>query len=123
MAKSDKLRADSHSDKLRIEIIRAIESLSTGGGSGNATEAKQDVMIGEMTGYILPISSVEYTDSIDHSTTAGKNTVMITCVNGTESINGIVRPSGIYTYQPTMNDTVDSITVNANNGQLIIDEV
>jgi hypothetical protein len=71
-------------------------------------------------GSILGISSVEYTDSSDHGTVAGKNTVMITCTSGVESIDGIVMPAGVYTFQPTLNNTVGEITVNANSGRIII---
>lgn len=69
----------------------------------------------------LTLTSTSYTDASNHITIAGKNTVMITCVTGVELINGIMRPAGVYTFQPTLNNTVAAITVNADGGQIIID--
>ena len=71
----------------------------------------------------LTLASVDYTDAINHVTTAGKNTVMITCDTGVESINGVVRLAGVYTFQPNLSDTVAAITVNANSGRIIVDEL
>ena len=72
---------------------------------------------------LLSLASASYIDSTARQTTSGKNTVMFTCVTGVEEINGIVRPAGVYTYQPTLNNVVNIINYNANDGQIILDEL
>ena len=82
MEKSDNLNPTSASDKLLVEIVRAIETTNNifgKGGSGSTTP--------------LVLNSVEYTSAGIQTTTAGKNTVMITCVDGVEKINDIVMPA------------------------------
>lgn len=104
--------------------LAAIETLLTSiDGKDLATETTLAAIQSLLTGSNKTLGSVAYTDAINHATTAGKNTVMITCETGVESINGIVRPAGIYTYQPTGKDGVAAITVNANNGRIIVDEL
>jgi len=122
--KSDKIKQSSVSDALRVAILRELEVLNGGiPGSGGATEVTLNAILALLTGTNLTLGSVEYTDAINHDTTAGKNTVMITCTDNLGSINGVVRPAGIYTYQPTGEDKNDVIVVNANNGKMIIDEL
>ena len=109
--------------------------LGNQGGGGNAGnkrsnhnhEHRQLLALGATSAAlaesVLTHSAVSYTDAINHNTTSGKNTVMITCVTGVEDIAGIVRPAGVYTFQPTLNNTVAVIVVNANGGEVIIDEL
>ena len=113
MLRSEKIPSPSVSDKIRVAILRELEILNGGTPSGG----------GGAVGRTLALASVEYTDAVDHTTTSGLNTVMITCVTGKESIEGIVRPAGVYTFQPNLSNNVDAITVNANLGQIIVDEL
>lgn len=121
--KSDKIVQSSVSDKIRVAILSELEDLVTLGGGGMATEATLASILALLTGADLSLSSIDYTDAINHNTTASKNTVMITCETGVESIGGVVRKAGIYTFQPTGEDKNDVIVVNANNGRIVVDEL
>lgn len=101
----------------------AIVLLTTIAGLDFATETTLASILSKLTGSNLPLGAVRYTDGVNHNTTAGKNTVMITCETGVETIAGVVRPIGIYTYQPTGDDKNAIIVVNANSGALIVDEL
>lgn len=111
--KSDTIKATSVSDRIRVAILSTLEDILVSVNS----------ILTSITGTNLSLNSVSYTDAASHDTTIGKNTVMITCKTGVEEINGIVRPAGVYTYQPTGKDKNNVISVNANSGQIIIDEL
>ena len=110
--KSDKIAPASASDNIRIAILRELE-IFNGKLPGN----------GSLTPTARTLASQDLTVAGNVDTTIGVNTVMITCVDGVESINGIIRPAGVYTFQPNLNDTVNAITVNPNAGRIIIDEL
>lgn len=93
------------------------------GGAGLATEITLAAVLALLTGSNLSLGTSEYTDAVNHNTTAGKNTVMITCTDSSGSINGVIRPAGIYTFQPTGDDKNAIIIVNANGGRIIVDEL
>jgi hypothetical protein len=104
-------------------ILAELVALNTNDFATEATLASVET---ELTGGGLGLGTTEYTDASNHNTTAGKNTVMIICATGVEEINGIVHPAGAYTFQPNShagNDTVNAITVNAQNGKIIIHEL
>lgn len=88
-----------------------------------ATETTLASILSKLTGSNLTLGAIRYTDGANHNTTAGKNTVMITCETGVESIAGVVRPIGVYIYQPTGDNKNAIIVVNANSGVLIVDEL
>ena len=70
------------------------------------------------------VSSTEHVAPGVQGTTPGISGVLITCTTGLESIEGIIRPVGIYTFEPQKGeDTLASISMNANGGRLIVDEI
>ena len=112
MEKSDKIAASSATDRILVAILSSLEGLNNVFGKGGS---------GATTPLIL--NSVEYTDTGAHLTTSGKNTIMITCVTGIETIDGIVMPAGVYTFQPTLSGSVDTISVDALGGRVIVQEL
>lgn len=114
-------------------LVQAVSDIlgwvSSVGGGGLATEATlllvKTAVETLATGALRSLASFDHVGAGAQNTTAGVKTVMITCVNGVESINGVVRPAGIYTFEPQKGeDTVDVIGLNPNaGGRIIVDEL
>ena len=72
--KSDKLQAHSHSDKLMIEVVRAVENMDAGGGGG-ATEATLESINNKLIPVARTSSFVNVPISTSASTPAGARSV------------------------------------------------
>lgn len=112
------------------DICGWVTSVAPGGGGGAlALEATQLLVKAAVetlaTGAVRALTTADHIGAGAQATTLGIKMAMITCVNGVETINGVIRPAGIYTFEPQKGeDTLAIISLNPNaGGRIIVDEL